>query len=72
MKDKIKKKIVRQLSSCLIEKYSGFRLISIKHEERQRKKFKPIDIIYKPTKSIEIEPLFVFSDDISKTYSSLY
>ena len=29
MKDKSKQKIVRQLSNCLIEKYSGFRLISI-------------------------------------------
>ena len=60
MKDKSKQKIVRQLSSCLIEKYSGFRLISIEHEKKQRKLFKPIDIIYKPTKSIEIEPLYLF------------
>ena len=34
--------------------------------------FKPIDIIYKPTKSIEIELLCYFSDDISKAYSSLH
>ena len=32
--------------------------------------FKRIDIIYKPAKSIEIEPLCYFSDDISKAYSS--
>ena len=38
--------------------WSGFRLISIEHEKKQRKLFKPIDVIYKPTKSIEIEPLF--------------
>ena len=31
MKDKRKQKIVRQLSSSLIEKYRGFRLISIEH-----------------------------------------
>ena len=61
MKDKSKQKIVRQLSSCLIEKYSGFRLISIEHEKKQRKLFKPIDIIYKSTKSIEIEPLYLIS-----------
>ena len=72
MKDESKQKIVRQLSSCLIEKYSGFRLISIEHEKKQRKLFKPIDIIYKPTKSIEIEPLCFFSDDISKAYLSPY
>ena len=34
--------------------------------------FKPIDIIYKPTKHIEIEPLCFFSEDISKAYSSLH
>ena len=37
MKDKSKQKIVRQLSSCLIEKYSGFGVISIEFERKQRK-----------------------------------
>ena len=72
MKDKSKQKIVRQISSCLIEKYSGFTVISIEFQKKQRKMFKPIDIIYKPTKHIEIEPLCYFSDDISKAYSSLH
>ena len=34
------------------------------------KKRIPIDIIYKPTKHVEIEPLCYFSEDISKAYSS--
>ena len=72
MKDKTKQKIVRQLSSCLIEKYSGLTIISIEYQKKQRKLFKPIDIIYKPTKPIEIEPLCYFSEDISKAYSSLH
>ena len=72
IKDKSKQKIVRQLSSCLIEKYSGFTVISIEHQKKQRKLFKPIDIIYKPTKDIEVKPLCYFSDDISKAYSSLH
>ena len=33
MKDKTKQKIVRQLSSCLIEKYSGFTIISIEYQK---------------------------------------
>ena len=70
--DKNKQKIVKKLSSCIIEKYSGFRVISIEFERKQRKLFKLIDIIYKPTKSIEIEQLCYFSDDILKAYSSLY
>ena len=72
MKNKSKQKIVRQLSSCLIEKYSGFTVISIEFQKNQRKMLKAIDIIYKPTKRIEIESLCYFSDDISKAYSSLY
>ena len=71
VKDKSEQKIVRQLSSCLIEIYSGFTQISIEYQKKQRKLFKPIDIIYKPTKRIEIEPLCFFSDDMSKAYSSL-
>ena len=38
MKDKSKQKIVRQLSSCLIKKYSGFGVISIEFERKQIKK----------------------------------
>ena len=72
MKDKSKQKLVRQLSSCVIEKYSGFQVISVEYERKQRKMFKPIDIIYKPTKCIEIEPLGYFSDDIAKAYSTFY
>ena len=37
VKDKSKQKIVRQLSSCLIEKYGDFRVISIEFERKQRK-----------------------------------
>ena len=39
-----KQNIVRQLSSCLIEKYNGFQVISIEFD-RNQKKIKPIDII---------------------------
>ena len=44
----------------------------LKIKKKQRKLFKLIDIIYKPTKRIEIEPLCFFSNDLSKAYSSLY
>ena len=37
MKDKSKQKIVRQLSSCLIEKYSGFTVISIEFQKKTKK-----------------------------------
>ena len=37
MKDKTKQKIVRQLSSCLIEKHSGFTVILMEYQKNQRK-----------------------------------
>ena len=47
-------------------------VISTEYQEKQRKIFKPIDVIYKPTKRIEIELLCYFYDDISRAYSSLH
>ena len=46
--------------------------MSIEFERKQRKLFKPIDIIYTPTKSIEIELLCYFTDVISKACLSLH
>ena len=49
MKEPKKQNIVRQISSCLTENYSGFQTISIEFARKERKTFKLIDIIYKPT-----------------------
>ena len=38
MKEPKKQNIVRQLSSCLMEKYNGFQVISIEYARKQRKK----------------------------------
>ena len=72
VKDRHEQKIVRQLSSCLIEKFNGFTIVSIEYQKNKKKIFKPIDVIYKPTKKIEMEPVCYFSEDISKAYSSLH
>ena len=53
LKNPKKQNIVRQLSSCINEKYNGFHVISIQYSKKLRKKFKPIDIIYRPVKSLE-------------------
>ena len=72
VKNRDEQKIARQLSSCSIQKFSGFSITPIQQQEKQRKIFKPIDIIYKPARRIEIEPICYFSEDISKAYSSLH
>ena len=38
LKDRNQQKIVRQLSSCLIEKYNGFTIISIEYQNKADKK----------------------------------
>ena len=65
-------KTVKQLSSCLIEKYNGFTVIRIEYQKKERKNFTPLDIIFKPSKQLEIKPLCFFSLDILKAYSSYY
>ena len=73
MKKPDEQKIVRQLSSRLIEKYNGFTVIRIEYDKKERKNFEQLDIIYKPTKKLEIEPLnHIFSIDISQAYSAYY
>ena len=49
MKEPKKQNIVRKISGCLTENYSGFQTISIEYARRERRTFKLIDIIYKPT-----------------------
>ena len=53
MKKPDQQKIVKQLSSCLIEKYNGFTMIRIEYEKKERKNFQSLDIIYKPTKDLQ-------------------
>ena len=51
LKNPKKQTVVRQSLSCISEKYNGFHVISIEYCGKLRKKFRPIDIIYKPVKS---------------------
>ena len=39
MIDKSKQQIVRQLSGCLIDKYSGFTVISIEFKKKNKEKY---------------------------------
>ena len=72
MKKTDQQKIVKQLSSCLIEEYNGFTVIRTEYDKKERKNFEPLDIIYKPTKDLKTEPLCYFATDISLAYSVYY
>ena len=62
---------IKQLSSCLIEKYNGFQVVKIDFSKKERRKFEPIDIIYIPIKNTEILPKCYYTLNISNAYTSL-
>ena len=67
-----KKTIVREISSCVIEKFNGFNVVRIDFEQKLRRDFLPIDIIYKPIKKEdEIIDCF-FTDKIHLAYRTTY
>ena len=72
MKERKNQNIARQISSCITEKYNGFQTIPIEFARKERKKFKPIDVKYKPTKNPETSLLCYFTQDISKAYINFY
>ena len=63
---------VKQLASCLIQKYNGFQVIKSLFNKRQRRTFTPVDIIYSPTKNAQILPLCFFTTNIANAYTALY
>ena len=48
-----KQKIVRQLSSCIQEKFDGFNIVCIEYSKKLRKTFKPINVVYKSVRKIK-------------------
>ena len=60
--DSEKKNHIRDLLSCIIEKFNGFNIVRIEFDKKLRQKVSPIDIIYKPVKK---------EDEIIKCFFSL-
>ena len=68
LKNPKEQKNFRQLSSCLTEKRNGFNIISIEYSKKLRKKFEPIDIIYKTVKKCDEKIYCYFSKHISRAF----
>ena len=45
-----KKTVMRDLSSCIVEKFNSFNVIYVKFSKSIRQTFRPVDIIYKPVR----------------------
>ena len=63
---------IKELASCLSQKYNGFQVVKNAFSKLQRRDFQPIDIIYIPTKNIQILPVCYYTVDILNAYTALY
>ena len=50
-KDNEKQEMIKNVSSCIIEKFRGFDIVSIEYGREQQTKFSSIDILHKPVKN---------------------
>ena len=62
--------IIRHLSSYVCENFDVFHVVCVEYIKKARKKFRPIDIIYKPVRQIEKKILCFESKDMSRAYRS--
>ena len=62
---------MRQLSSCVYQKINGFNIVSVEYGRKLRKKFKPIDLVYKPVRKPNDQIKCYFSRDLSKAYRNM-
>ena len=70
--EKDRKKIIREVSSCVKEKFNGFIVVRIDFDQKIRQKFSPIDIIYKPVKNQNEIINCYFTDKIHLAYRTTY
>ena len=70
--DSERKNIIRDLSSCIIEKFNGFNIIRIEFERKLRQKMSLIDIIYRPVKKEDEIIECFFTSQINLAYRSTF
>ena len=61
-----KKTALRELSSCVIEKFNRCKIIHVEFSKNLRQPFHPIDILYRPVKKCDVVDVFLAK---SLTYS---
>ena len=71
MKEPKKQNIVRQLSSCLIEKYNGFQVISIEFNKKKKKNLSLL-ILFTNQPNIQKLNLFVITPKILQKLTPIF
>ena len=73
MKQDVKRKnIIRELSSCIFEKFNDFNIVRLEFDRKLRQKITPIDIIYKPVKKETENIEYFFSVRINMAYRTTF
>ena len=70
--EKDKKKIIREISSCIKEKFNGYIIVRVDFDQEIRRNFLPIDIIYNPVKNENEIINCYFTDKIHLAYRTSY
>ena len=68
LKSPTKQTIFQKFCSCENQKFNGFNIVSIEDWRKLRKKFKPIDLVYKPVRKPKEEIKCYFLRDLPKAY----
>ena len=72
IKQDSERKNIRDLSSCIIEKFNGFNIVRIEFDRKLRQKMSPIDIIYKPVKKEDEIMECFFTSQINLAHRSTF
>ena len=70
--DPDKKNVVRDLSSCITEKYNGFHIVRLEFAKKLTQKFVPINIIYKPIRKCKEIISCYFSSKLNLAFRSIF
>ena len=67
-----KNSIIRELSSCVINRYDGYHIVKIRKKNSIRLYFKPVGIVYEPTESSDKDIECYFTEKIQIAYRLRY
>ena len=70
--EKDKRKIIREISSCVKEKFNGFIIVRVDFDNEIQRNFSPIDIVYKPIKNQNEIINCYFTDKIYLAFRTTY
>ena len=70
--DAERKNVIRELSSCIFEKFNSFNIVRLEFDKKLRQKILSIDIVYKPVKKETENIECFFSRRINMAYSTTF